>query len=452
MHFAICTLFPEYFDSPLATGLLGRALGDGVLTVERVNPRDFTEDNHRTVDDRPYGGGPGMVMLLAPVLKALDKVEQSGGRGRTILLTPRGRQMDQAMARELAAEKKITVICGRYEGLDARLGDLVDIEEVSVGDFVLSGGEAAACCLLEAVGRLLPGFMGHEESGDEESFAQGLLEYPHYTRPEVVTDEQGKELRVPDVLLSGDHKRIAEYRREQALATTWERRPELLSTAPLTQQDVETIRRHRAAAPKPARGRNLHLVLAHHPVLNKEGREVAVSLTNLDIHDIGRVSRCYGLGGFYLSTPLEDQRRLAATLLEHWTGGAGSVANPDRAEALSGVAVVESIEDALDRVRERSGRDPLVYVTSARIAPEKRSGGRRKKTDEPATVTIPQVAEALDEKPVVLLLGTGSGLTPSVVRAADAVVRPLRPFADYNHLSVRSATSMLVDRILGDTD
>jgi tRNA (guanine37-N1)-methyltransferase len=356
------------------------------------------------------------------------------------------------LTRELAGEERVTVICGRYEGMDARLGDLVDIEEVSVGDFVLSGGEAAACCLLEAVGRLLPGFMGHEGSGDEESFAHGLLEYPHYTRPEVVTDERGSELRVPEVLLSGDHRRIAEYRREKALATTWDRRPEMLSSAPLTQQDVESIRKHRAESPKPARGRNLHLVLAHYPVLNKEGQEVAVSLTNLDIHDIGRVSRSYGLGGFYLSTPLEDQRRLAATLLNHWTGGAGAVANPDRSEALSGVGVVESIEDALHRVRERTGRDPLVYVTSARIAPEKRRGGKRKRTEEPETVTIPQVAQALDARPVVLLLGTGSGLAPGVVRAADAVVRPVRPFTDYNHLSVRSATSILVDRILGDTD
>lgn len=452
MHFSICTLFPEFFDSPLAVGLLGRAVEEGVLSVERVNPRDFTEDNHRTVDDRPYGGGPGMVMLLDPMLKALGHVEQRGGRGRTILLTPRGRPLDQNLARELAGEERLTVICGRYEGMDARLGDLVEIEEISVGDFVLSGGESAACCLLESVGRLLPGFMGHEESGDEESFALGLLEYPHYTRPEVVHDEKGRELRVPEVLLSGDHKRIAAYRRELALATTWERRPELLATAPLTQQDVESLQERRAHSPKPARGRNLYLVLAHHPVLNKEGEEVAVSLTNLDIHDIGRVSRCYGLGGFFITTPLEDQRRLAATLLEHWTGGAGSVANPDRAEALSGVGVVASIPEALDAIRDRAGRDPLVYATSARIAPERRRGGKRKKTAMPESVTIPQVGEALDDRPVALLMGTGSGLAPGVVRAVDAVVRPLRPFADYNHLSVRSATSILVDRILGDTE
>ncbi len=473
MRFDIVTLFPEFFDSPLETGLLAKARQQGVLEVQRVNPRDFTTDAHRTVDDRPYGGGPGMVMLLDPLRKALASlgvpdaapvttpedspcVDEAPQR-RVILLTPRGKPFTQNMARELAREARLTVICGRYEGVDARLGALIPIEELSVGDFVLNGGETAALCMLEAVGRLLPNFMGHEASGEEESFSHGLLEYPHYTRPEVVTDARGRSHAVPSALTSGDHGRIAAWRREQALLATWERRPDLLASATLREEDARFLRRAKRDAARPPRGRNLYIALTHHPVLNKLGEVTAVSLTNLDLHDISRVSRSYGLGGFFVVTPLEDQQRMAATLLDHWTTGAGGVVNPDRAEALSMATTVSSVEAALSCIRELTGRAPFVYATSARLdpfqtGPRRRRRSAAKRAQDPPTRPLAEASARLEREPVCVLLGTGWGLAPELIHAADAVLQPLRPLSDYNHLSVRSAAAVLVDRLLGDAD
>ena len=423
MRFTLLSLFPEFFDSPLSCGLMGKAREQGIVDFSLVNPRDFAENKHKSVDDRPYGGGPGMVMTLDPLAKALRSVENPG---RMLLLSPRGRRLDQSFARELSAEPALTILCGRYEGIDERLLDLLPLELVSAGDFVLSGGESASLCLIESVARLLPGFMGKEESGDEESFSAGLLEYPHYTRPEVY-----EGLAVPETLLGGDHAKVRAWRREQALTQTLARRPELLAEALLTAED----RRYLAAKPRTLLARNLHIALVHGPVLNKFGHTVTVSLTNLDLHDIARISRTYGLSGFFVVTPLEDQRALAGTLLGHWTEGAGGRANPDRAEALGTVRVTATLAKAIAQVKQQAGEDPWVLATSAR--PD-------------GAVTPGLVREALRERPVLLVLGTGSGLAPEALALAQAQVAPVRPYNGYNHLPVRSAAAILTDRILGD--
>lgn len=423
MRFTILSLFPEFFDSPLSCGLMGRAREQGLVDFTLVNPRDFAVNKHKSVDDRPYGGGPGMVMALDPLARALRSVEKPG---RILLLSPRGRRLTQTFSRELAAEESLTILCGRYEGIDERLLDLFLIELVSAGDFVLSGGESAAVCLIESVARLLPGFMGKEESGEEESFSAGLLEYPHYTRPEVY-----EGLAVPDILLGGDHAKVRAWRREQALSQTLARRPELLAEASLTAAD----RQHIASIPRRQLASNLYVALVHGPVLNKFGHTVTVSLTNLDLHDIARISRTYGLAGYFVVTPLEDQRALAATLIGHWTGGAGGRGNPDRADALGTVRVEAALEDAIARVRTLSGRDPWVLATSAR-------------PDGP--VTTSQAREALAGRPVLIVLGTGSGLAPEALALTHGQLAPVRPYGRYNHLSVRAAAAIMIDRILGD--
>ncbi|MGE4296681.1 MAG: tRNA (guanosine(37)-N1)-methyltransferase TrmD [Desulfovibrionaceae bacterium] len=427
MQFTIVTLFPEFFDSPLSSGLMGKAREGGLVSFACVNPRDFATDRHRTVDDRPYGGGPGMVMLPGPTAEALRSIQRPG---RLLLLSPKGRPLTQALARELASEEAVTLVCGRYEGLDARLEALFPLESVSVGDFVLNGGEAGAVCLIEAAARLLPGFMGHEGSGDEESFSSGLLEYPHYTRPEVF-----EGLRVPDILLSGDHGRIAAWRRAQAVRTTLAARPDMLPDAHLDETDAAQLRAENARPARPRLGRNLYVALVHYPVQNKFGKTVAVSLTNLDIHDIARVSRTYGLGGYYIATPLEDQRRLLDTLLDHWVSGPGREAIPDRAEALGTVRPVDSLDEAVADIARRTGAAPKLVMTSARGA---------------GTLTPEQARAWLDHEPVLLVLGTGSGLAPEVVDRADGMLRPVRFMDAYNHLSVRAAAAVLVDRLLGD--
>jgi tRNA (guanine37-N1)-methyltransferase len=285
-------------------------------------------------------------------------------------------------------------------------------------------------CVVESVTRLLPGFMGHESSGEDESFSRGLLEYPHYTRPESFAGE-----RTPPALLSGDHGRIALWRRQAALKRTLDRRPELLSTAPLDQDDRAFLR----AARRRGLGRNLFCALLHYPVLDRDQNSVAVSLTNLDIHDIARSSCTYGLAGYYVLTPLDDQRELLADIVDHWLRGPGGKANPDRKTALSLVRGGTGLDDAVADVKARTGEGPLLVGTSA-VAPSKGT----------PVQDFGAVSRALDERPVLLLFGTGNGLAPEVVERCDAMLPPLRPLAGYNHLSVRSAAAIVFDRILND--
>ncbi len=224
----VLTLFPEMFPGPLGMSLHGRALEQGIWRLEAHDIRAQATDKHRTVDAEPFGGGPGMVMSPDIVDSALhEAVNAVDGPRPIIYLTPRGRPLDQARVRDLADGPGVILLCGRFEGVDQRVLDAWDVEEASIGDYVLSGGETAALVLLDATVRLLPGVLGQAESLSEESFERGLLEYPHYTRPACWTDRQGNERLVPDVLTSGHHGRVAEWRKEQAEQITRERRPDL---------------------------------------------------------------------------------------------------------------------------------------------------------------------------------------------------------------------------------
>jgi tRNA (guanine37-N1)-methyltransferase len=220
IRFDILTLFPGIFDGPLRESLLGRAIESGLVDVQLHDIREHARDKHRQVDDYGFGGGPGMVMKPEPIFEAVSSLGE--GDMRVILLSPAGRRLDQALARELANETRLVLICGRYEGVDERVIEGLGAEEVSIGDFVLAGGEVAALALLEAVTRLVPGVVGNEESLATESFEEGLLDYPHYTRP-----ASFRGMEVPEVLLSGDHAKIDEWRRQAAMEKTRKNRPDL---------------------------------------------------------------------------------------------------------------------------------------------------------------------------------------------------------------------------------
>ena len=231
MRFDVVTLFPPMFAAITEHGITSRALQAGLWQLQAWNPRDFTTDNYRTVDERPYGGGPGMVMLAEPLEKALDAARAAGG-GRVIYLSPQGRKLDHRKVMALSKESGVTLLCGRYEGVDERLLSRRVDEELSLGDFVLSGGELAAMALIDACVRQLPGALGDEQSALEESFADGLLDCAQYTRPEVYAGE-----KVPEVLLSGHHENIRCWRLKQALGRTWLRRPELLQARGLSEEE-----------------------------------------------------------------------------------------------------------------------------------------------------------------------------------------------------------------------
>jgi tRNA (guanine37-N1)-methyltransferase len=239
IRFDVVTLFPEMFAAIAASGITRKALEAGLWRLQTWNPRDFTTDNYRTVDDRPYGGGPGMVMLAEPLEKALDAAKAAGG-GKVIFLSPQGRKLDHGKVMELAGRQAVTLLCGRYEGVDERLIRRRVDEELSLGDFVLSGGELAAMAVIDAVVRQLPGALGDGQSAAEESFAAGLLDCPQYTRPEVYAGEG-----IPAVLLSGHHEQIRRWRLKQALGRTWLRRPELIAARRLGEEELKLLEEFR---------------------------------------------------------------------------------------------------------------------------------------------------------------------------------------------------------------
>lgn len=237
MQVQVVTLFPGMVGTIAEYGVVGRAVERKIISLDCQNPRDFTDDVHRTVDDRPYGGGPGMVLKYAPVAAAIAAArEQLPAGSPVICLSPQGATFDQALARRLAGLSGMVLLAGRYEGIDERLVESVVDEELSLGDFVLSGGEIAAMAVIDAVARLLPGVLGDEESALQDSFMEGLLDHPHYTRPEEIDGR-----RVPDVLLSGDHARIAKWRYQQALGRSFERRPDLLEKLDLSDEQQQLL-------------------------------------------------------------------------------------------------------------------------------------------------------------------------------------------------------------------
>jgi tRNA (guanine37-N1)-methyltransferase len=464
----IITLFPEFFQSPLASGLMRRAIDKQLLGFTLLNPRSFTDDKRQTVDDRPYGGGPGMVMLLEPLARALHSLgfgaknfslknyyqnyyqDQTCNPGRLLVMSPQGRPFCQQMARELAQEEKLTILCARYEGFDARLAELFPLEPVSLGDFILNGGESAALAICEATGRLLPGFMGHEESGLEESFSAGLLEYPHYTRP-----EEYAGFTVPDILLGGNHAEIARWRRQESLAATLERRPDLLLNAPLTPEDLDYLHTQFKNRPPKKPCKNLSLALLHYPVLDKEQNTAHASLTNLDIHDIARSACTYGLANFFVAGLQDDQELILKSVLEHWVRGAGGKSNPDRKTALSRISSAKNLESVLEQMEQKTGERPLIWGSSADyrkedFLPNSRKNKQKKADLHKRIISFDEAGKILYTHSAVLLLGTGHGLAPEILEQCDHLLPPVRRFAEYNHLSVRSAGAVLLDRLLGE--
>jgi len=236
MRFDILTLFPDMFSSPFQESILAKAIEKGLIVVRTVNIRDFALDRHQVVDDAPYGGGQGMVMKVEPIARAIEKVKLENPSAWTIYLTPEGKPLDQEIIKGLAFRPHLILLCGRYEGVDERVRQLFVDEEISIGDYVLTGGELAAMVLIDAVSRLVPGVLGSDKSAEEDSFFGSLLEYPQYTRPASFRSHE-----VPEVLLSGNHQAISLWRRTEALRRTWLRRPDLLNEASLSEEDKKIL-------------------------------------------------------------------------------------------------------------------------------------------------------------------------------------------------------------------
>jgi tRNA (guanine37-N1)-methyltransferase len=422
VNFTVVTLFPAMFASPLGHSILKNAQDKGLVSVRLVNLRDYATDRHRVTDDYPYGGGQGMVMKAEPLVAAIQDLKAKLSRCKSILLSPQGRVFDHNLAARLVKEEEIVLICGRYEGVDERVKAFID-EELSIGDYTLSGGEPAAIVVIDAVTRLIPGVLGNEKSTEDESFCDGLLEYPQYTRP-----EEFHGMKVPEVLLSGDHDRIRQWRRHMSVELTAQRRPDLLAKASLS--PVEKEQRHRQfTAP-------VYMALLHHPVYDKNRHVVTTAVTNMDIHDIARSARTYGVRGFYVVTPVKTLQKLARKIIDHWEHGYGSQYNATRKEALALAHIKDSLDHVVIDIERECGEKPRLVVTSARQRLNRTS--------------FTELRDMLinDTHPFLILLGTGWGLTEAIFSQSDYVLEAIEGSADYNHLSVRSAAAIILDRLL----
>lgn len=577
MKFTVITILPELIEPALTAGVVGRAREAGKITVATITPRDFTHDRHRTVDDTPYGGGPGMVMKAEPLLGAIERAtmrepndldevvattarvdgkqlgtiedpsdiatttrinrnelrdaaeldklataiaggeqedivttqpfarevlddDRAGGqpiqnerlanqraviegalanvdstisklesalggdldalapttvvssvgplpvapsssatklppaltpspgaKPHRILLSPSGKPLTQAHVRELAtSHDHLILVCGRYEGVDQRAIDLAIDEEISIGDYVLSGGELGALVIIDAVSRYVPGVLGEATSVDDESFSAGLLEYPQYTKPAEV-----RGLTVPAVLQSGNHAAIASWRKQQAMQRTVTRRTDLWRRYQPTKADNKLI--------APLRKRT-HVALVHHPVVDRVGTVITTSLTNFDIHDLARSSMTFGLAGYHIVTPITSQREKAQHIAQLWMG---DEQGEHRAAALRLVRTADSIESVIAALTADHGAAPLVVATSAKPTSFPRAD-RRTPTELVAEAT-------LNPAPLLILLGTGWGLADELIPSVSRVLTPIEGASDWNHLSVRSAGAVLLDRLFGRT-
>jgi tRNA (guanine37-N1)-methyltransferase len=422
LNFTIVTLFPAMFESPLNHSILKKAQEKGLISIVLVNPRDYTTDRHRITDDYPYGGGQGMVMKPEPLVAAIEGVKIRMPRAKVILLSPQGRVFHQTSAAELAKEEELVLICGRYEGVDERVKDFID-DEISIGDYTISGGEPAATVVIDAVSRLVPGVLGNARSAGDESFSNGLLEYPQYTRP-----EEFRGAKVPEALLSGDHERIRQWRRQMSVRQTQKRRPDLIGRVDLSPEEKELICNQRAP---------VYVALLHYPVYDKNRQIVTTAVTNMDIHDIARSGRTYGIKGFFVVIPVKALQRLALKIIDHWERGYGSRYNVTRKEALALARVKDTLDDVLVDLEQEYGVKPRIVVTSAR------PGGRR--------TSFAQLQDMLinTTHPFLIIFGTGWGLTETIISQSDYVLEALEGWTDYNHLSVRSAAAIILDRLLG---
>jgi len=417
VNVTIVTAFPGFFRDFLSESMIGRAIRNGLIRVDVVDLRDFGAGNYRQVDDYAFGGGGGMVLLPEVLEKALDSLQTAKGPAYVVCPTPQGDLLSQEIVETLAARDHLVIICGHYEGLDERFMEKRVDREISMGDFVLTGGEIPAMAVIDAMARLVPGVIGKESAVVEDSFFRGMLDHPHYTRP-----SEWEGAPVPDVLLSGHAAEIENWRRSEAVARTLARRPELIGRANI----------------RPYLPKGIYAALVHSPVLDRNGEKTTAAVTGLDLSDIGRSCRTYGLDRFLVTTPLASQRELAKTMAAHWTGGAGGDVNPDRKEAFGTMKIFSSLDRAAEWVTRREKEPPLFIGTTARP----RKGGFH---------WLEAKRRILRErKPVVFVFGTGSGLHEEILARCHMVLQPLSGgFGDYNHLSVRTAVGVVLDRFFG---
>lgn len=429
INISILTVFDQLYDPFIHTSLVGRAQEREIVHIDVQSFFSYVQPKER-IDAPTFGPGAGMLIRPEVVEKAIEDKENRYGKAFKIFFSPRGEKVDQRIFETIAARAQeyghLMIVPARYEGMDARVEDEYADMILSMGDFVIMGGDVPAMLLLEGVLRLIPQVVGKAESVDRESFTGAFVDFPSYTEP---LEWKGK--RVPDVLRSGNHAAIEKWRREHAVQKTVREHFSWL-------RSYNNITDHDKALARPYIPSH-YVALMHSDVLIGEERKPGVtSVTSIDIHDIARSSKTYGIEGFFIVTPLLDQQRIVQKMLDFWKKGIGFEYNRCRYDAIQLVQLIESLHEVIKKIEEKEGKRPVIIATSAKITNAQQiiSYHDQKKVWE-------------SDRPVLMLFGTGQGLVPEVIAQCDYLLLPVDGFSDFNHLSVRSAAAIVLDRWLG---
>lgn len=428
--FSYCTVFPELYRQFFEYGIVGRSLKAGKCSFNTYRFADFVPFKKR-IDEPICGHGSGMLLGVDAVSGAIDQAIKDNGKAFTIFLSPHGRRLDQfnlkLLAEQIRAKSSshVIMVAGRYEGFDARIEEVYADEIISIGDYVLMGGDLPAMVLTEAFLRLVPDIIGDSDSVLHDSFMAGLVDHPHYCLPVV-----WRGLQVPAVLLSGNHKLMIQWRRNKALWRTIKHHNDWLF-----QYDLSAEERKELYQSIPSH----YVVLMHDQVLvGKAKQKGKTSVTSIDIHDIARSATTYGIKGYFIVTPLQDQKKIVEQFLSFWHEGSGKDYNHNRYYALQNVHVLSSLDEVVNYITiQEDGKVPILIATSA-------------KSENKTVIDYhDRYAVWKHERPILIVLGTGQGLSSELVASVDFLLLPLHGLVNYNHLSVRSAAAIIFDRWLG---
>lgn len=428
MNISILTVCEQLYEPFVHTSLVGRAQEKGIVHIDVQSFFSYVQPKER-IDAPTFGPGAGMLIRPDVVQKAIEDKEARYGKAFKIFFSPRGQKVDQRVLETIAARaqecKHVMLIPARYEGMDARVEEEYADMTLSMGDFVIMGGDLPAMILVEGVLRLLPQVVGKEESVARESFSGSFVDFPSYTEP-----VEWKDKRVPDVLRSGHHAAIEKWRHEHAVSATVKEHFSWLRSQNLTKDEKNIASNYIPSH---------YVALMHTDVLIGEEKRLGhSSVTSVDIHDIARSSKTYGVKEFFIVTPLLDQQKIVQKMLDFWKKGIGFEYNRCRYDAIQLVQLTASLQDAVKRIEELEGKKPLIVTTSAKVV-----------DTEQMISFYDQTKVWKSDRPVLLVFGTGQGLAPFVIEQSDYLLVPVDGFSDFNHLSVRSAVAIILDRWLG---
>lgn len=427
MNISIATVFPDLYREFLQTSLIKRSQEKEIVSFDVVSFASFCQPKER-LDGPTVGHGSGMAIRPEVIERMVNGQEEKHGSAYKIFLTPQGRKLDQKLAVELSSlflkNSHIMLVAGRYEGCDDRAQSEYADLEVSIGDYVLMGGDLPAMVLLETVMRHIPGVVAKEDSIEQDSFMGPFLDFPTYTVP----PREWKGRQVPEVLLSGNHAAMNAFRKEKAVSRSVKEHFGWVRARCIKKDDKKL-----AYASMPAH----YVVLMHDHVLVQDGVVGTSSVTSLDIHDIARSCSTYGIKGYALVTPLVDQRKIVETILDFWHG-AGIQYNNNRAEAVELVSLEESLEKVIAAIESKEGKKPLLVATSAKM-----------QEGVPSITYYDQTTVWKEDRPVLFIFGTAKGLSSELIKSCDYLLLPIGGFTEFKHLSVRSAVAVVLDRWMG---